>query len=62
MKELEKIDKIVDKLKTSEYYSSVCNKNIRTVDEYLKNLGINNNNLRSYFTKNLRAKVLCLPR
>jgi hypothetical protein len=48
--QLEKIDKIVDKLKTSEYYSSVCNKNTRTVDEYLKNLGINNNKLREYFT------------
>jgi hypothetical protein len=50
IKELEKIDKIVEKLKTSEYYSSVCNKNIRTVDEYLKNLGINNDILRNYFT------------
>ncbi len=50
IKELEKIDKIVEKLKTTEYYSSVCNKNIRTVDEYLKNLGINNDILRNYFT------------
>jgi hypothetical protein len=48
--ELEKIDKIVEKLKTSNYYSSVCNKNIRTVDEYLKNIGINNDKLRNYFT------------
>ncbi len=48
--ELEKIDKIIDKLKTSEYYSSVCNKNTRTVDDYLKSIGINNNKLREYFT------------
>ena len=50
MNELDKINKILDKLKTSEYYSSVCNKSIRTIDEYLKNLGIDNNKLREYFT------------
>jgi hypothetical protein len=50
IKELDKIDKIVEKIKTSEFYSSVCNKNIRVVDDYLKNLGISDNNLREYFT------------